>query len=296
MNEIINDVNIIISYIMDVFSNNITALHVIRIGFGIALSILLSIIKWRIDSKKKYILLLIIYIIILCIFFMLILINYAGEDCEHMFYSTVNNAIDNYIEYDMLNENYTSNYSKNTIHCMADQGWERYFLNTEKDNIDLEISNRNEVRKIFTSNIPSLQNEEITKKGLYDTFKNSHLGFTGSRIDKTLYTKQGMLDYIMFEKLCRGIISIKLTNNTLNLKWWNLCHLYSLSHYQDIPFDLNSIKSYTPETFYEDLVKKDHNNSLNNYWKRELSKYKDSQNEFYSYMRIIHSVINSRKQ
>jgi hypothetical protein len=50
------------------------------------------------------------------------LINYAGEDCEHMFYSTVNNAIDNYIEYDMLNDNYILNYSKNTIHCMADQG------------------------------------------------------------------------------------------------------------------------------------------------------------------------------
>lgn len=296
MNGIINYVNIIISYITDIFYNNITALYVIRIGFGIGLSILLSIIKWRINIIKKYIWLLIIYIIILCIFIMLMLINYAGEDCEHMFYYTVNNAMDNYIEYDMLNENSTSNYSKNTTHCMADQGWERYFLNTGKDNIDLENSNKNELKKIFTSNIPELQNEKITKDELLNIFNNSHSRFTGSRFNYQLYTKHGMLDYIKFEKLGAAIINVKLTNSTLNLKWWNLCHLYSLIHYKDIPFDINDIKSYSPETFYEDLVNKDHNKSFNSYWKRELNKYKDSQNEFYSYMRIIHSVIDSNNK
>jgi hypothetical protein len=303
MSEIINYVIIIISSIMDVFYNiHITAECVISIGYWVALFILVLIINSKNILKK---LLYIIYIIMTCISFILINITSAGEDCNDIIYP-LDNTMHDYITYsdDMSNYiwdyNNISNYSNNVMYMIGNEGWELYYPSGESGYIDLLIADRNIVNSVFTSNIPELQNQRITKYDLYITFKDTietNSMKSWYKLDKTKYTKQGVLDSANFEYLYRGIISTKSSNNQLDLKWWNLCYLYGITHHNDIPFDINDIKSYTPESFYNHLVTKKENNSLNDYWKRELVKYEgNKKGEFYAYMRIIHFVINRRNQ
>lgn len=294
MSEIINYINVIIFYIMDIFYI-ITTVYVIIIGFWVTLWILFSIIKWIINSKYKYIFINTIYFILLCISFILMLILSAVECCEDPCDYTVNNSIDNimyYLEYDMLNEYYPSNYSPNIIYCMADEGWERYFPTTEKDYTNLSIADKNEVNKVFTRNVPGFENQILTKDEVQDTFKESTSKHSWDKLDRALYNKRVVLNAKNFENLYKGVISVKLANLDLNLNWRNLCYLYNISHHSNLPFDIHNIKSYTPESFYENL--ESNKDYLNSYWKNEYSKYQNTQNELYAYMRIIDSVVNKR--
>jgi hypothetical protein len=116
---------------------------------------------------------------------------------------------------------------------------------------------------------------------------------TWYKLDKEKYTKKGVLSIMNFEYLFRGIISSKTSNPDLELKWWNLCYLYGISHHKDIPFDINDLKNHTPESLYNILVKKNEDNTLNDYWKRELNKYPNEKRAyFYTYMRIISFVVS----
>jgi hypothetical protein len=74
-----------------------------------------------------------------------------------------------------------------------------------------------------------------------------------------------VLDAINFEYLYRTVISTTTSNKDLELKWWNLCYLYGISHHSDIPFDLNDVKNHTPESLYNLLETKNKDNTLNDY-------------------------------
>jgi hypothetical protein len=214
----------------------------------------------------------------------------------------MDNTIREYISYDMSNEIFKDSkwdYSFNTTYCASNEDWEPYYPCGEKGYFDLLIADRDQVNSVFRSNIPSLQNQRITKHDLYVTFKNTietNALNNWTKLDKAKFSKKEVLDVINFEYLYKGIISTKSSNNALDIKWWNLCYLYGISHHYDVPFDLNEIKSYTPESFYNDLETKSNNGHVSDYWKRELAKNKDKKNEFYAYMRIIHFVKSRRNQ
>lgn len=311
MSEIINYVINIISYIMDVFYNiHITAEFIIFIGYWGTLCILVFIIDWIFNGKnilKK--LLYITLIIMSIIYFILINITCHGEDdCSYVFDMThpLSIKIHDYYSEDMYNyidtlHNCTTIISKNSIHMSSREGWEIYFPREEDEDtyLDLLTADRDKINNIFQSNIPEMQNQNqrFTKTDLYLKFKDTidtNSMKTWYKLDKTKYTRKGVLDVTNFEYLYRGIITTSVKNTDLNLNWWNLCYLYGISHHKDIPFDLNDVINKTPESFYGMLEEKKNNNTLNDYWKKELDKYSGKKNDFYAYMRIINFVVNKR--
>jgi len=309
MSEIINYINIIISYIMDVFYNYITVIYVIRISFWVTFLILFYIIKWIINSKYKYIFLRTIYFIILCLYFILILIMSAAECNDEDWFNTVSDPINvpilKYIEYDMLNENYHWNYSYNITYCMADQNWEDHFpisrnvytnLSVADRNIytNLSFADRNEIFRVFTrSNIPEYRDWILNEEEMKEVFKEAASKHSWTtKVNTEVYNKRVVLNNDNFERLHKGVVSVKIANLDLNLKWRNLCYLYSISHHRNLPFEIHNIRSYTPQSFYDNLDS--NSNNLNSYWRREYIKYQYSQNELYAYMRIIDSVVNRR--
>jgi hypothetical protein len=117
------------------------------------------------------------------------------------------------------------------------------------------------------------------------------------KLDKEKYTKQGVLEYSNFENLYKGIIASKATNPEVDLKWWDICYLYGISHHKDIPFDLNDVKNHTPESLFNLLKKKNADHTLNDYWKRMLTKYPNEKRaQFYTYMRIIAFVVSNNNR
>lgn len=310
------NINEIIKYVIIIIDGlyNITAECVISISYWVVycifINIIILIINLIIKNKNRLnILLYIIFSIMIFISIMLINSTTVGED--DILYIITSNSLDNHITHldymsdkiwdvhDIIysdyiwNENNISNYSNNITYMSGNVGWELCLSNSEPDPIDFE----NPVNDIFKSNIPGLQNQTITKQDLYNTFKNTIENNSMSnwnKLDKTKYTRIDVLNVVNFEHLYTGIYNIKLTNFHLDLKWWNLCYLYGITHHKDIPFNINDIKNYTPESFYNHLKTLNDENSLNNFWKRELDKYSDKQDVFYSYMRIIHFVLNKR--
>lgn len=312
MSEIINYVINIISYIIDVFYNiHITAEFIIFIGYCGALFILVFIINGIFNGKnilKK--LLYITYIVMSIILFILINITSAGEDdCSYLLYKThpLSIKIHDYHLEDMPNyidilNNCITNITKNTIYMTGREGWEIYFPREEDENtyLDLLIADRDNIHKIFQSNIPEMQNpnQRFTKSDLYlkfiDTIDTNAMK-SWCKLDKIKYTKKIVLDQANFEYLYRAVISISVKNPDLKLNWWNLCYLYGISHHKDIPFDLNDIINKTPESFYEMLEDKKNNDTLSAYWKKELDKYSgNKKGDFYASMRIIQFVVNKR--
>lgn len=315
MSEIINYTINIISYLMDVFYNiEITTDFIIFISYWGALCILTFIINWIFNGKnilEK--LLYIILTIMSIILFISIKITSAGEDeCSDVFDATHSLCI-KINDYYYLEKNYNDSYintlqdsntilSKNTIHMTGREGWEIYYSRPEDEDtyIDLLVADRDKINKIFQSNIPQLQNpnEVFTKADLYSKFKDTidtNAMKTWYKLDKTKYTKKGVLDIVNFEYLYKAVISTATKNQNLELNWWNLCYLYGISHHNDMPFDINDVTNKTPETLYTLLEDKKNNNTLSEYWKKELDKYPGKKKEnLYAYVRIIHFVINKR--
>lgn len=263
--------------------------------------------------KNKRLKILLLYIIFsIMIFISIMLINSATVGEDDILYIITHNPLDNHITYldymsdkiwdvhDIAYSDYIwdvdniSNYSNNITYMSSNIGWELCYPNSEGDPIDLN----DPVNVVYTSNIPGL-NQVITKQDLYTSFKNTivvNSMANWNKLDKAKYTKVDVVNVVSFEHLYNSLYGIKLTNFHLDLKWWNLCYLYGISHHEDIPFNIYDIKSYTPESFYSHLKTLSDENRLNYFWKRELEKYSDKQDVFYTYMRIVHFVMNKRIQ
>jgi len=292
---------------------NITVECGISIGYWVAYCIFIKIIIWVINliiNNKNRLKILLLYIIFsFTIFISIMLINSTTVGEDDILYIITQNPLDNHITHfdymsnkiwdihDIIysdyiwNENNISNYSNNVVYMSGNVGWELYLANSEPEPINFN----DPVNNIFRSNIPGLQNQTINKQDLYTTFKNTietNSMANWNKLDKTKYTRLDVLSVVNFEHLYTSIYKIKLANYHLDLKWWNLCYLYGITHHEDVPFNINDIKNYTPESFYNHL--KNNENTLSNFWKRELNRYSDKQDVFYSYMRIIHFVINKR--
>lgn len=314
MSEIFNYFINIIPYIMDIikdifYNTYIAAECVMNISYWVALFILLFILNWK--SKGNNILKTlqkIIYIIFVCLYFIVINITSVGEDDidfwlqgadspDHWLYDEDSSVrwIDEYPDDFVVS--LPSTYSKNVLYMMGDEV-DPYYPFGEKAYLDLLIADRNLINSVFQSNISQLQdpNQRLTKTDLYLSFKDNienNAMKSWYKLDKEKYTKKGVLSVIRFEYLYRGIIASKTANPDLQLKWWNLCYLYGISHHKDIPFDLNDVKSHTPESLYNILEKKKEDNTLNDYWTRMLHKYPNNgRADFYTYMRIIAFVVS----
>lgn len=225
-----------------------------------------------------------------------------------MLYDITNDPLDNawYHSYDTWDHSYDEwdhsydecNYSYNTIHLSGRPGWEIYFPQNEKGYLDLVYADKKFINdSVFRSSIPELQNQTITKEDLYISFKNTlnTSSLRNYKLDQSKYIRRVVMDEVRFEYLYWSILSNKSSNVWLELKWWDLCYIYGLSHHKDIPFDLNDIKSHTPQTFYNYLEIKKNNNTLNDYWKRALNKYQDKPESLYAYVRISNFVITYTK-
>lgn len=310
MSEIIKYVIIIIEGLY-----NITAECVISIGYWVASYIFIKIIiifiiNLIINNKNRLKkLLYIIFSITVFICIMLINITTAGED--DISYIMTQDPLDNHITHldnmpdklldvhditysDYIWDENNINYSKNITYMAGNTGWE---LCLSADSARKPINLNNPINHVFTSNIPGFQNQTITNQDLYNTFKKTietHSMANWNKLDKSKYTRIYVLNVANFEHLRQGIYGVKLKNPHLDLKWWNLCYLYGISHHEDIPFNVDDILNHTPESFYNHLRTLRDENLLNNFWKRELEKYSNRPDVFYTYMRIIHSVFSRR--
>ena len=125
-----------------------------------------------------------------------------------------------YYSEDMYNyidtlHNCTTIISNNTIHMSSREGWEIYFPREEDENtyLDLLIADRDKINNIFQSNIPEMQNQNqrFTKTDLYLKFKDTidtNAMKTWYKLDKTKYTRKGVLDVANFEYLYNYIINL----------------------------------------------------------------------------------------
>ncbi len=310
MSEIIKYVIIIIDGLY-----SITAECVISIGYWVEycifINIIILIINMIINNKNRLNILLLYILFSITIFISIMLINSTTVGEDDILYIITHNPLNNditYLDYmpdkiwdvhDITYPDYIwdvnniSNYSNNITYMASNVGWELRLTNSDTDPIDFN----DPVNNVYKSNIPGLQNQIVTKQDLYTTFKNTietHSMANWNKLDKAKYTKVDVVNVMSFEHLYTRLYGIKLTNHHLDLKWWNLCYLYGITHHEDIPFNINDIKNYTPESFYNHLKTLDDNKSLNPFWQRELEKYGNKQDVFYTYMRIIHFVINRR--
>ena len=206
-----------------------------------------------------------------------------------------------YLVYGITNDPINSSdykYKYNTIHLSGRPGWEAYFTEKPKGYIALENADKKYINNsLFKSSIPQIQNGDVTKDELFEVFKknlNTSSLKGWYKIDQTKYTRKNVLDPIRFEYLYKSAYSIKSLNIGLDLNWWDLCNIYGLSHHKDITFELTMVKNYTPESFYAHLEQ--NKNSLNNYWKRTLEKFKDRPELLYSYVRISAFVITHTQE
>lgn len=310
MSEIIKYVIIIIDGLY-----SITAECVISIGYWVAycifINIIILIINMIINNKNRLNILLLYILLSITIFISIMLINSTTVGEDDILYIITHNPLNNditYLDYTsdkiwdvhditypdyIWDVNHISNYSNNITYMASNVGWELRLTNSDTDPIDFN----DPVNNVYKSNIPGLQNQIVTKQDLYTTFKNTietHSMANWNKLDKAKYTKVDVVNVMSFEHLYTRLYGIKLTNHHLDLKWWNLCYLYGITHHEDIPFNINDIKNYTPESFYNHLKTLDDNKSLNLFWQRELEKYGNKQDVFYTYMRIIHFVISRR--
>ena len=284
---------------------------VMDIGYWVALFIWLFILSWTFDRNKIIKKLLkIIYGILALIFFIPIYMTTAGEDEMYFLLKELElpdsplyeDPCDSWVfEYIDLKVPKPSVYSSNVTYMMGDE-MDPYYPYGEKAYLDLLIADRNLINNIFQSNIPELQNpnQRLTKSDLYDSFKDNvetNAMKSWYKLDKEKYTKQGVLEYSNFENLYKGIIASKATNPEVDLKWWDICYLYGISHHKDIPFDLNDVKNHTPESLFNLLKIKNADHTLNDYWKRMLTKYPNEKRaQFYTYMRIIAFVVSKNNR
>ena len=285
--------------------------RVMDIYYWVSLFIFLFLFSWTFDRHtiiKKT--LKIIYYILALIFFILVNMTTAGEDETYfllkelelmdspLYEQPSNRWVYEYID---LKVPKPSIYSSNVTYMMGDE-IDRYYPYGEKAYLDLLIADSNLINSIFQSNIPELQNPNqiLTKEELYLSFKDNvetNAMKSWYKLDKEKYTKQGVLEYSNFENLFKGIIASKATNPEVNVRWWDLCYLYGISHHKDIPFDLNDVKNHTPESLFNLLERKNADHTLNDYWKRMLTKYPNEKRaQFYTYMRIIAFVVSKNNR
>ena len=233
-------------------------------------------------------------IIAISVFFIILKIICSFIDPYYLLYGMTNDPL-NSSDY---KNNYSYKYKYNTTHLSGRPGWEAYFTEKPKGYIALENADKKYIlNNVFKSSIPQIQNRAITKDDLYEVFKNNLNDYSlkgWHKIDQTKYIRKNVLEPIRFEFLFKTLSAISSSNPGLDLKWWDLCNIYGLSHHKDIIYDLTMVKNYTPESFYAHLEQ--NKSSLNNYWKRTLEKFKDRPELLYSYVRISAFVITHTQE
>lgn len=326
MYDIINSVIIVMYYIIDLlFLIPLLAECVISIGFLVAYYIImLNVINWvyYMDKLSK-ILYILLYTMIILLFFIFILLMNIGTAVDDL--GTINSndilymnnksdmeVISEYFSY----EKYASNYFNNVTYLSGLDDWH---FNNDDDlvynssqnilNANNSLDNNYRVRQsllnadidsinnVFKDNSLLSSNRVMNKEELYSIFQNIvQDGMTSrhGRLDP-IYTLNDVKDPIKFDALYKGIISIKASNNHLDLNWKELCRMYTVAHHRWIQFDINEINSYTPETFYSHMKTLQNNQSLAPWIEWQLRKYlndSNKQNELYAYMRIVQFAIN----
>jgi hypothetical protein len=307
MSEIFNNVIIVIYYIIDVFFIiPIITTCLISRGFWVAYCILvLNIINWISNNiNKLYVLL--YNLIIFLIFILIILINIpsAGEDLEILYPKDIlspNNRLDYISHTDKLweceSDIYYSNYSRNVTYMSGNEDWESNFFNNPKGYNDLLFADKNSISNMFKGNTSISENNIMNKQECNSCFQNTVSEVVTKRLryfDTTKYTVEDTLSPTRFDALYKGIISTKASNSSLDLNWRELCRLYAITHHTLTPFDINDIKSYTPETFYTHLQTLHNDKPLCPNWQWPLNKYPNKKNELYAYMRIVEFSINNK--